>query len=434
MEIKQARQLFKDKVRNGSFLGLERIAALMRELGDPQNDLKYIHIAGTNGKGSTAAMLESILRTAGYSTGLYTSPALTEFNERIRSNGSMISDDELEELIPAVSEAAERVKAAGFDTVSEFEFVTALGFLYFKTKTTDIVILEVGLGGRLDATNVIRSPLAAVITAIGIDHTDRLGGTISEISAEKAAIIKPGCAVVSYDQVEEARTVIEKKAEECGTTAVFADNGKIRPSAISVDCQTFDYKDHKEISIPLIGRHQLYNAAVVLETVDILRASGFNIPEDAVRSGMKTVEWRGRLQLLGKDPPILLDGAHNVHGVTALIGSLKELFPGERFIFVCGFMADKEYEKMLEIASGICEYMITLAPEGNSRAAHSKVLAEAAGKFCEKVYAAETPGSALDKALELRSHTSLPICCFGTLYMSGDIRKYFENRDGDINE
>ena len=401
----------------------------MHALGDPQNDLRYIHVAGTNGNGSTSAMIESVLRHAGYKTGLYTSPALAEFNERIRIDGENIPDGDFVNLIPRVTDAALAVEKQGFETVCEFEFVTALAFLYFKLKKVDIVVLEVGLGGKLDATNVINAPLAAVITAIGLDHTDRLGDTISEIAGEKAGIIKPGSTVISYDQTDDARKVIAEKAAEAGDEIIFADNGAIKPVSASVHGQCFDYKDFKKISIPLIGTHQPYNASVALEVISVLRGKSFDIPDKAIYSGLASVEWRGRLEVLREDPLFLLDGAHNVHGVTALAGSLSSLFPGEKFIFVCCMMADKSYDEMLRISSPLCGFMITTAPSDNHRAADGETLANTARKYCGSVTATDSIADAVDTAIAMQAKTGLPVCCFGTLYMSGEIRRYFQAKE-----
>lgn len=427
MQISKAYDLFSDCIRQGSYLGLSRIQALMDKLGNPQDKLKFIHIAGTNGKGSIAAMLSSILSVSGYKTGLYTSPSLVEFNERIQCNGAMIPDNELTALIPLVRQAAFELTNEGFELPSEFEFVTALGFLWFNQQMCDIVVLEVGLGGRLDATNVIKSTEVAVIAAIDFDHTKELGDTLDKIAAEKAEIIKFGCDVVQYQQDEVVSRVIEAKCNNVNAILHNADFNKLKIVSTNIDGQLISYKDIKDVSIPLLGVHQPKNAAVVFEVIDVLKNKGYQIDDKKLRNGLKATTWHARLEVLQKKPLVILDGGHNPHGVKALAESLIQLLPEQKFTFVCGILQDKDSEKMLSYISPLAECIITLNVK-NARALQSDKLAEVASRYCDKVFICNEISDAFDIAFKSNN----PICCFGSLYMAGEVLQYFNLR-GDIN-
>ena len=266
--------------------GLTRTRTLLAALGDPHKKLQFVHVAGTNGKGSTAAMLASILRAAGYTTGLFTSPYLERFAERMQVNGVPVPDAEF----AAVCEALQPCIAAMDDPPTEFELVTAAAMLWFRRRGCDVVVLEVGLGGRLDATNVIAAPACAVITNIGLDHTEILGGTLAQIAREKAGILKPGTCAVSYPQTPEVRAVLHEICAQRGIPLTEADASAIVPLTDSVDGQTFAYRG-TEYALPLLGAHQLRNAAVALETVAALRARGWRIPDAAVHAGLAQVRW-----------------------------------------------------------------------------------------------------------------------------------------------
>lgn len=424
MQISKAYDLFSDCTRQGSYLGLSRIQTLMNKLGNPQDKLKFIHIAGTNGKGSIAAMLSSILSVSGYKTGLYTSPSLVEFNERIQCNGEMIPDDELVKLVPLVKQAALELTNEGFELPSEFEFVTALGFLWFNQQKCDIVVLEVGLGGRLDATNVIKSTEVAVIGAIDFDHTKELGDTLDKIAAEKAEIIKYGCDVVQYQQNETVSRVIETKCNDVNAVLHTTDFNKLEIINTSIDGQLINYKDKKDIFIPLLGVHQPKNAAVVFEVVDVLKNKGYRIDDTTFRNGLKATKWHARLEVLQKNPLVILDGGHNPHGVKALAESLNQLLPDQKFTFVCGILEDKDYEKMLSYISPLAECIITLNVK-NARTLRADKLAEVASHYCDNVFVCDEIPDAFDIAFE----SGYPICCFGSLYMAGEVLLYFKLRE-----
>ena len=291
--------------------GLSRTRTLLAALGDPHKKLRFVHVAGTNGKGSTAAMLASCLQAAGYRVGLYTSPFINRFNERIQVNGEQIPDDALVRLVERVRPAADAMA----DVPTEFEIITALGMLWFAEEKCDIVVLEVGLGGTLDSTNVIDPPECAVITALGMDHVKELGPTIADIAAAKAGIIKPGSPVVSYGGVPEADAVIARVAKEQNAPLTVVDLSRLKVEGGDLDAVTFDFDGLDGVRLPLIGSYQPKNAAFAITALRVLRGRGWNIPDSAIRTGLEQVSWPGRFELLRHSPAFLLDGSHNAHGM-----------------------------------------------------------------------------------------------------------------------
>ena len=298
--------------------GLERITALCEALGDPQKDLKFIHVAGTNGKGSFCSMTESVLRAAGYKTGLYTSPYIKVFNERMQVCGEMISNEELASLTEYVKPIADAMT----DKPTEFELITAIAFEYFKRHKCDVVVLEAGMGGRLDSTNIIREPRLSVITGIALDHTAFLGDTVEKIAAEKAGIIKDKSPILWGGDDMSARAVIETTAREKGSEFFFVDYEKLQNINATLDGTTLDFCEHKDIKIALLGLYQPKNTAVVLSAVDILRKEGMDIPESAVKKGLLAARWQARFEILSREPLVIFDGAHNPQGIDSAVMSI----------------------------------------------------------------------------------------------------------------
>lgn len=309
--------------------GLTRTRTLLAALGDPHKQLRFVHVAGTNGKGSTAAMMASCLQAAGYRVGLYTSPFINRFNERIQINGVQIPDEELVKLVEQVKPAADAME----DVPTEFEIITALGMLYFAQQKCEIVVLEVGLGGTLDSTNVIDAPECAVITALGMDHVKELGPTLADIAAAKAGIIKEGCPVVSYGGVPEADIVIRRVCAEKHAELTEVDFSRLKYEGGSLDAVEFDFDGLTDVHLPLIGSYQPRNAALAITALRVMRTHGWNIPESAIRTGLETVSWPGRFELLRHAPAFLLDGSHNAHGMRATVQSLRDRFPGRSSFF-----------------------------------------------------------------------------------------------------
>ena len=396
--------------------GLERIRTLCGLLGDPQKDLRFVHVAGTNGKGSTAAMLDSCLRQAGYKVGLFTSPYILRFNERIQVDGAPIPDQDLVDLVEQVQPAA----AAMADVPTEFELITALGLLYFARTRCDIVVLEVGLGGALDSTNVIDPPECAVITALGMDHVRELGPTLADIAAAKAGIIKPGSPVVSYGGQPEADRVIAAAAAARGAPLTVVDFSRLHPVSASLEGQTFDFDGLDGLSLPLLGSYQPNNAAVAITALRVLRARGWDIPDSAIRQGLARVRWPGRFELLRRDPPFILDGSHNAHGMRATADSLRRQFPGQKFVFITSIMADKDSDEMLRLLLPLARSFVTVtAPSPRAIPAQ-----ELAGRICALGGQARPAGS-IPQAVAMADALAAggPVAALGTLYFSGEVRR-----------
>jgi dihydrofolate synthase/folylpolyglutamate synthase len=399
--------------------GLGHIRALLSEMGQPQNRLRFVHVAGTNGKGSTSAMVESVLRAAGYKTGLFTSPYLHRFNERIRVSGESIPDDDLAEIVGKIKPIAEAL-GGGF---SEFELDTAIGFEYFARRDCDIVVLEVGLGGRLDPTNVIACPDCAVITNIGLDHTAILGDTVEKIAGEKAGIIKPGAAVALYPpETSGILEVFERACREMGASLRVADSSALTPLSDSLEGQVF-LRGGEELRLPLLGSHQLKNAAVVLEAIDILREKGYKISADAVRSGLARVRWPARFELLRREPDFVVDGGHNEQCARAVAENLRRYFPDKRRILLLGIMADKDVDAFLDAVAPVADEFVCVRPN-SPRSLSAADLGKKLERFAKPVKLCGSVDEGIDAALEKAGREGVA-CAVGSLYMAGDVRSHF---------
>ena len=399
--------------------------ALLAKLGDPQNDVPhYVHVAGTNGKGSASAFMASVLRKAGYRTGLYTSPFIQRFNERIQVDGVQIPDEALAEITTEIAEATEVIMAEGFRRPTIFELITALGFTWFSRSKCDFVVLEVGMGGRLDATNVIRTPDVAMIMNIGFDHMEFLGDTLEAIAGEKAGIIKRGGDVVVYGQSESVERVFEDACRERGCRMFLADSSLANITSVGVEGTRFDYKDRRDLFISLLGKYQIGNVTVAIEACDVLRDKGFRITEENLRDGLRDAYWPGRMELLRKEPVVIVDGAHNPQGVEALCESLEQLFPGEKYTFVLGVLADKDYSGDIAIAAPHAKKFYTVTPP-SYRALSGDALAEEIKKHADvPVTACAAIPEALDTVLAEASPDDR-IVVFGSLYQECEVRAYF---------
>ena len=407
-----------------SRLGLERIHELLERLGRPQDRLKFVHVAGTNGKGSICAYLASILGAAGHLTGMFTSPYIERFEERIRVDGVMISPDELRDVTLAVREHAEAMAEETGDHPTEFELMTAVALEHFARCGCDIVVLEVGLGGRLDSTNVIDAPEACVIARIGLDHTALLGNTLAAIAGEKAGIVKEGSAVVSWPQEPEAMAVIEHAAAEHGCELRVPDFAQLEEGAIRWEdgaspFRSFSYKEWADLRTGILGSYQPQNATVALEVVDVLRGRGWRIPDEAVRAGVAQTRWPGRPNGFA----IVVDGGHNPQGARALADSLAEVFPGRKPVFVIGVLEDKDYPRMLEDVLPLGSAFVCVTPD-NPRALPAHKLARAIRwtgqdllgcSACVNPVVARDFEDAIRRARELADSDGL-ICAFGSLY------------------
>ncbi|MCI8590711.1 MAG: bifunctional folylpolyglutamate synthase/dihydrofolate synthase [Clostridiales bacterium] len=395
----------------GSKPGLDRITELCRRIGNPQDSLRFIHVAGTNGKGSFCAMLESILRASGYETGLFTSPYIEHFRERMQVSGKPITDEELADITSYIKPHAEAME----DTPTEFELVTAISFLYFKRKGCRIVILETGMGGRLDSTNVIHPPIMSVITGIAADHTEYLGDTLEQIASEKAGIIKPGSIVLYGGEEESIQAIIEKKAADEGCSFHCVDQTALSNVCLTIDGTSFDYGTYKNLHIQLRGDYQLINAAKVITAADILRKGGVKITDDSLRIGLANAKWKGRFEVLAKNPDVIFDGAHNIEGMQHALSSMQGYYPGKKIAIVMGVMKDKEYDQMVKMLAPVCDRAFTATP-ANPRALCSEELAKTFANYGIYATAFASFETAAKEAYQYAVKQNIPLFCLGSLY------------------
>ena len=403
----------------GSKPGLERMAAMLDALGNPQDGMKFVHVAGTNGKGSCAAMTASVLKAAGYKTGLYTSPYLYRFNERMQIGGKEIEDDVLAELVTRVKPIAEAME----DHPTVFELMTVTALLWYKEAGCDIVVLEVGLGGRFDATNVIPAPECAVIMNIGLDHTEILGDTLEQIAFEKAGILKPGTEAVLFQQTQSVTEVVQKRCDELGITLHIPDFDAIRTEFDSLYGQTFTYKG-ESYALPLLGAHQLKNAATVLEVVEVLRGRGWKLEQSDVEHGLYAVHWPGRFELLSEEPLFVVDGGHNPQCALTVRDNLLRYFPDKRRILLLGVLRDKDYPALTEILNEAADEYICITPDSH-RALPAQELADFLNRYNKPVAVCDSIRDGVSLALD-RSDEGSVVCAVGSLYSVGEIRACFE--------
>jgi dihydrofolate synthase/folylpolyglutamate synthase len=401
-------------------LGLDRTRELLKKLGDPQKKLKFIHVAGSNGKGSTCAMLSAIARAAGYRTGLYTSPYIQDFCERMQVDGQNVPGEVLAEITERVKAIADAME----DHPSQFELVTAIALEYFHEAKCDIVVLEVGMGGALDSTNAIDAPEVAVITNIGLEHTEYLGDTLEAIAATKAGIIKPGCHAVCYDGAPEVTEVVKAVCAEKKVPLRCVDFARMEPVAETLAGQTFRW-DGKEKRVALLGPHQLHNTATVLETVEALRERGWAIPDAAVDAGLAAVQWPARLEVLRQKPLFLLDGGHNPQCAEALAAAIEKLLPGQKVVFLLGVLADKDYPQILDIVAPYAKKFICLTPFSD-RALPARKLAEFLKARGLEASACGSDVARGIRAAEKAAGRRGAVVAFGSLYLAGHVRGVFQ--------
>ena len=428
--------------RFGMVLGLDRMEELLRRLGNPQDDLKVIHVAGTNGKGSVSKYLEEGLSACGYKMGLYTSPYIEAFNERIRYDGADISDEDLEYYGQKVVSAAEAMVADGLDSPTEFEVVTAIAFLYFAGRQADITILEVGLGGIGDSTNVVKNPLASVITSISYDHMAQLGSSLAEIAVNKAGIIKTGCPVIANVPQRDAAKIIARKAYAMGSrlydisgihAAVFDET----PFSQKVSMELYE-KSYSDVEISMVGRHQAENLKTALATLEILRKSGaVKLDREALYAGLKRARQPGRFEVIGGGPEagdeskplVIIDGAHNEAGAQALQETMAQYFAGKKILLVAGILADKEIDSIVKFLTKITDHIIVTEPDNPRKLAASELAKHIAdtGVTAEVIADAE---AAMHRAKELADGYDV-ILFAGSLYLIGDVRRLWRNERGE---
>ncbi|MCX8132266.1 MAG: bifunctional folylpolyglutamate synthase/dihydrofolate synthase [Clostridia bacterium] len=427
MNYDEALNYIHGTLKFGSKLGLHNIGKLLELMGNPQDKLKFVHVAGTNGKGSTVAFISSMLMEAGYKVGVYTSPYIERFTERMKIGNNEIGQSELAELTEFVKAKTEIMVKMGENHPTEFEIVTAIAFLYFCKNSCDIVVLEVGLGGRFDATNIIKTPELAVITTINFDHTSILGNTLPEIAFEKAGIIKHGGDVLLYPQRQEVEKVFEAACKERGAILQKAEIYEAEITGFSSEGQSFNYKNYIGLRITLLGDHQVNNAVLAINAADMLNSKGFAISETSIRNGLANARWPGRLEVVSREPLFIVDGAHNAEGARVLSEALNKYFPEKRKIFIFGVMRDKDYKSLVEAVNPLAYKYITVTPE-NERALSAEELAIFIRSYCKNVMVSDTIEEAIKASLDISTPDDL-VCAFGSLYYIGKVRKYFKDQN-----
>ena len=398
--------------------GLERTMELCQKIGNPEKKLKFIHVAGTNGKGSFSSMTASVLQAAGYKVGLYTSPYICRFNERMRVNGEDIPDEVLAEITEYIKPIADRMS----DKPTEFELITAIAFEYFKRESCDVVVLECGMGGRLDSTNVIKNPYLSVITGISLDHTAFLGDTIEKIAKEKAGIIKEGTPLLFGGENDEAKRVISEVAHKQGSDIYFTDYSRLKIKEATLSGSVFDYKSLQNVKISLLGLYQPRNASLVIDAIEILRKRGLSISYEALRAGLLSARWKARFEVIGNNPTVIFDGAHNPEGITSAVESIKHYFGDKKLVLISGVLRDKDYRLIARSMAEVISHAYTITPD-NPRALLAEdfaavlqdegVIAKGAKSISEALYLAKETARELDTA----------VCSLGSLYTYSDVAR-----------
>lgn len=400
----------------GSIPGLGRTQELLEKMGNPEKKLKFVHIAGTNGKGSTAAMTASILRKAGYRTGLYTSPYIYRFHERIQVDGVEISDEELAEITEYVKPLADSMA----QSPTEFELVCCIAFEYFYRKKCDIVVLEVGMGGAWDATNVIEVPEVAVITNIGLDHTEYLGDTVEKIAETKSGIFKPHGHGVVYRSTPSVEAVYERVCAERDVSLRKADFDGLVLKAHTLEGQVFDCGSRKNLVLPLLGDHQLHNASVVLSIADTLIGEGWKISEQNIYDGIRDVRWPGRFDIVCRKPLFIIDGGHNPQCIEALVKNIRDYLAGKKVVALTGVLADKDYADMYKPVMPLVDRFVCITPP-NPRKLEAEQLAQYLRQAGAQAQASESILDGVKQAMDLAGEDGV-VLCFGSLYSIGGIR------------
>ena len=407
----------------GSIPGLGRTQELLEKMGNPEKKLKFVHIAGTNGKGSTAAMTASILSKAGYRTGLYTSPYIYRFHERIQVDGVEISDEDLTEITEYVKPLADSMA----QSPTEFELVCCIAFEYFYRKKCDIVVLEVGMGGAWDATNVIEVPEVAVITNIGLDHTEYLGDTVEKIAETKSGIFKPHGHAVVYRSTPSVEAVYERVCAERDVSLRKADFDGLVLKAHTLEGQVFDCGSRKNLVLPLLGDHQLHNASVVLSIADTLIGEGWNISEQNIYDGIRDVRWPGRFDIVCRKPLFIIDGGHNPQCIEALVKNIRDYLAGKKVIALTGVLADKDYADMYKPVMPLVDRFVCITPP-NPRKLEAEQLAQYLRQAGAQAQASESILDGVKQAMDLAGEDGV-VLCFGSLYSIGGIRDALKDLD-----
>lgn len=436
MNYEQAIEYIESTCKFGNNSGTKRVEKILELLGNPHRELKCIHIAGTNGKGSTTVMISKILIEAGYKVGMYTSPYLEEFEERIQINGENIPKDRLASVMSRVAEAVDKIIKDGYGSPTEFEIITCAMFLYYFEEKIDYGVIEVGLGGRMDSTNVI-TPLVSVITSISFDHMGILGDTLEKIAYEKAGIIKEGVPLVLYPQQKESEEVIKNICKEKNSPLIYVKEDSVKSTEENLynvnyqRCIISTLNKEYNIELSLLGIHQLLNCSAVLNVMEQLQSLGTNIEEEHILRGLKNVKWPGRMEIMKKNPIVLIDGAHNIDGIDKLSKNVKKYFKYNKLILIIGILSDKQVEEMIKTIVPLAHRVIAITPH-SYRAENADKLAEIIKKYNDNYEKIEDYDTAYTKALSYCEEEDMILIC-GSLYMIGDMRKIInKNCDSDF--
>ncbi len=430
MNYKEAAEYMESLQHYGCVPGLESIRQLCAYLDDPQDDLKFVHIAGTNGKGSVLAYVSTVLTSAGYRVGRYISPAVTDYREKFQIDGRMISKQAFCKYLESVKEAADRMEIDGKPHPTPFEVETAVAFLYFLDKKCDIVVLETGMGGTLDATNIIKTTLCVAITSISMDHMAMLGNSLEKIASQKAGIIKEGACVVSALQKPQAAKVIEDEAVRMNCELCIADVNKVSSVKYGLNKQRFSYGKYKNLEITMAGAYQIENAVIAVEVIDALSDKGFKVTDEKLREGLINTKWHGRFDIIGNKPLFIADGAHNEDAALRLAETIRFHFTNKRIIYIMGVLGDKEYDKIIAATCELAEQIITVTPPDNPRALSAYELAGAAKEYHNSVTVADSVQEAVEIAyLFAGKDKDAVIIAFGSLSYMDRLFDVVEHRD-----
>lgn len=430
MNYREAMAYVEELQQYGSVMGLEVMRELCTRLGNPQDQLKFVHIAGTNGKGSVLAYVSTVLQNAGYKVGRYISPTIRDYRERFQVDGKMITQVGLCKYLETVKAAAQTMVEEGFAHPTPFEIETAVAFLFFLDKQCDIVVLETGLGGALDATNVVSTTMVAVFTSISMDHMGILGDSLEQIALAKAGIIKDRCYVISAKQPPEVMKVLRQAALLRKAKFFTADVTRAKNVKYGVTKQHFSYDKYKNLEITMLGQFQIENAVVALEVIMALAKSGYPVSEEKLRMGLSETKWHGRFDVIGKKPLFIADGAHNEDASLKLAQSIQFYFTNKRIIYIMGVLKDKEYDKVIRNTYELAEHIITVTPPVRERALHAYDLAQTVREYHDSVTVADSVQEAVEIAYLLAGQDKdTVIIAFGSLSYLGELMDVVEHRD-----
>lgn len=432
MEKEELKQYMKQLQTKGSVYGLDTIKELLQRLGNPQEQLQIVHIAGTNGKGSTLAMIDSVVRNAGYNCGRYSSPTIDTYLERFQINGRYMEEKEWVHCMCMVIEQAQEMEQAGYVHPTAFEIETAVAFVWFLQKKVDLVLLETGLGGRMDATNVITKPIVTLFASISREHMGILGDTVEEITIEKSGIIKEGCPVIVYPNEQNIQAILKEQAKEHHSSCICIQKEEIQKKEQTRNGQVFVYQG-EEFKISLFGDHQMYNATVAIEAIQQLRNQSFLITQEALKEGLRLAKWNGRFEVVQQFPDWILDGAHNEDAARKLKESLEQYvsfcFTKPRIFYIIGVFKDKEYETIVSTTAELADVIVTVEANDPHRTLASSELAQVARTYHNNVIDAKHIRNGIALVKELAKKEDLVIV-FGTLSLLGEAKEAIQEAYG----